>query len=136
MFGLVEMSANQNSDGLLKSAAGAAAMLDDTSGLPFNKTAPLDSLQNDTRLSALHHLRKESLDIYNRLHSIAEDIEFVKSVRAAYPHLPILRECYSIILQVPHNSVLMQRSANQRCGLWYVDPRMVRATNDGQRNTF
>lgn len=41
---------------------------------------------------ALNHLRKESLDIYNRLHSIAEDIEFVKSVRAAYPHLPILRE--------------------------------------------
>ncbi|KAI0724161.1 tRNA A64-2'-O-ribosylphosphate transferase [Fomitopsis betulina] len=81
-------------------------MLDDTSGLPFNKTAPLDSLQNDTRLSALHHLRKESLDIYNRLHSIAEDIEFVKSVRAAYPHLPIL--------------------PNQRCGLWYVDPRMAR----------
>ncbi|EPT00399.1 hypothetical protein FOMPIDRAFT_150630 [Fomitopsis schrenkii] len=57
-------------------------------------------------LGALNHLRKESLDIYNRLHSIAEDIEFVKSVRAAYPHLPVL--------------------PNQRCGLWYVDPRMAR----------
>ncbi|KAH9834126.1 tRNA A64-2'-O-ribosylphosphate transferase [Rhodofomes roseus] len=55
---------------------------------------------------ALNHLRKESLDIYNRLHSTAEDIEFVRTVRLTYQHLPIL--------------------PNQRCGLWYVDPQMAR----------
>jgi len=58
------------------------------------------------RSVALNHLRKESLDIYNRLHSIAEDIDFVKTVRSTYQYLPIL--------------------PNQRCGLWYVDPQMAR----------
>ncbi|KAI0704251.1 tRNA A64-2'-O-ribosylphosphate transferase [Cytidiella melzeri] len=51
---------------------------------------------------ALAELRKESLDIYNRLHSIAEDVEFVDSVRNHYKDLPI----------VP----------NLRCGAWYVNP--------------
>ncbi|KZT69627.1 initiator tRNA phosphoribosyl transferase [Daedalea quercina L-15889] len=61
---------------------------------------------HEEQIQALNHLRKESLDIYNRLHSIAEDIGFVKTVRSTYPHLPIL--------------------PNQRCGLWYVDPNMAR----------
>ena len=45
-------------------------------------------LQND----ALSHIRRESLDLYNRIHSIAEDCEFVGMMRHAYPDLPILRE--------------------------------------------
>jgi tRNA A64-2'-O-ribosylphosphate transferase len=45
---------------------------------------------NDNR-SVLEHVRKESLDIYNRLHSIAEDAKFVQEVRDAYPELPVLR---------------------------------------------
>ncbi|KZT05396.1 initiator tRNA phosphoribosyl transferase [Laetiporus sulphureus 93-53] len=55
---------------------------------------------------ALAELRKESLDIYNRLHSISEDIDFVNDICAAYPHLPVL--------------------PNQRCGAWYVDPAIAR----------
>lgn len=41
---------------------------------------------------AFAHLRKESLDIYNRIHSIQEDIAFVDTVREAYPTLTMLRE--------------------------------------------
>ena len=40
---------------------------------------------------ALAYLRKESLDIFNRLHSVLEDIRFVEQVHKGYPHLPILR---------------------------------------------
>lgn len=52
------------------------------------------------RHEALEYLRKESLDTYNRLHSIHEDIQFINSVRQFYRDLgiPILREsvtCFS-----------------------------------------
>ncbi|KAJ6491677.1 initiator tRNA phosphoribosyl transferase [Mycena vitilis] len=56
---------------------------------------------------ALAFLRKESLDLYNRLHSIAQDVAFVHQVHAAYPEVPIL--------------------PNLRCGAWYTDPDI--ATN-------
>ncbi|OBZ69549.1 Uncharacterized protein C3F10.06c [Grifola frondosa] len=54
---------------------------------------------------ALGHLRKESLDIFNRIHSIVEDVNFVNEVHKAYPQLPLL--------------------PNLRCGAWYVDPVMA-----------
>lgn len=44
--------------------------------------------------SALSQLRKESLDLYNRIHSVAEDVNFVNQVLSAYPHLPVLRKDY------------------------------------------
>ncbi|KAF7350966.1 Initiator tRNA phosphoribosyl transferase [Mycena sanguinolenta] len=50
-------------------------------------------------------LRKESLDLFNRLHSIAEDVLFVNQVHAAYPAIPIL--------------------PNLRCGAWYADPTIA-----------
>ncbi|KIL55877.1 hypothetical protein M378DRAFT_173213 [Amanita muscaria Koide BX008] len=53
---------------------------------------------------ALTYLRKESVDIYNRLHSIEEDIHFVQHVRAAYPNYPIF--------------------PNLRCGAWYTNPEL------------
>ncbi|KAI0369025.1 initiator tRNA phosphoribosyl transferase [Pilatotrama ljubarskyi] len=65
----------------------------------------------DTRQAgaqALAYVRKESLDIFNRLHSILEDVQFVQQVHEAYPNLPIL--------------------PNLRCGAWYVDPAI--ATNE------
>ncbi|KAL1938517.1 hypothetical protein VTO73DRAFT_11540 [Trametes versicolor] len=65
----------------------------------------------DTRganAEALAYVRKESLDIYNRLHSIAEDVHFVQQVHEAYPDIPIL--------------------PNLRCGAWYVNPAI--ATNE------
>ncbi|KAJ3552576.1 hypothetical protein NM688_g4083 [Phlebia brevispora] len=64
----------------------------------------LDSIEN-YRAQALAHIRRESLDLYNRLHSIAEDVQFVTSVAEAYPDLPIL--------------------PNLRCGAWYVDPNIA-----------
>ena len=39
---------------------------------------------------ALAYVRKESLDIFNRLHSIQEDIRFVGRVHEAYADLPII----------------------------------------------
>jgi tRNA A64-2'-O-ribosylphosphate transferase len=41
---------------------------------------------------ALTELRKESQDIFNRLHSITEDAVFVRQVHAHYPDLPLLRK--------------------------------------------
>lgn len=43
---------------------------------------------------ALAHLRKESLDVYNRLHSIAEDAEFVREVCSMFERdggIPVVR---------------------------------------------
>ncbi|KAF5354882.1 hypothetical protein D9756_005685 [Leucocoprinus leucothites] len=57
---------------------------------------------------ALSALRKESLDIYNRLHSIQEDIGFVNRVHHHYPAFPIL--------------------PNLRCGAWYTDPAFASET--------
>lgn len=42
-------------------------------------------------VNPLEYLRKEGLDIYNRLHSIAEDISFVNQVVEAYSAIPALR---------------------------------------------
>ena len=46
-------------------------------------------LSQDTNVLA--YLRKESLDIYNRLHSINEDVHFVQLVHETYPKIPLLR---------------------------------------------
>ncbi|RPD57668.1 initiator tRNA phosphoribosyl transferase [Lentinus tigrinus ALCF2SS1-7] len=54
---------------------------------------------------ALAYVRKESLDIFNRLHSIAEDVHFVGEVHQAYPELPFL--------------------PNLRCGAWYLNPKIA-----------
>ena len=40
---------------------------------------------------ALAYVRKESLDIYNRLHSVQEDVRFVERIHETYPDLPIIR---------------------------------------------
>ncbi|KAI6094631.1 tRNA A64-2'-O-ribosylphosphate transferase [Pisolithus croceorrhizus] len=56
----------------------------------------------DLAAIALAELRRESQDIYNRIHSIAEDAEFVKQVHQHFRDLPLL--------------------PNMRCGAWYVDP--------------
>ncbi|KAH9067745.1 initiator tRNA phosphoribosyl transferase [Lactarius vividus] len=56
-------------------------------------------------MSALAYIRRESLDIYNRIQSIGADIAFVNQVRAAYPALPLI--------------------PNLRCGAWYTDPSIA-----------
>ncbi|KAI1791152.1 initiator tRNA phosphoribosyl transferase [Ganoderma leucocontextum] len=59
----------------------------------------------EANAQALAYVRKESLDIFNRIHSVQEDIRFVGQVHEAYPGLPIL--------------------PNLRCGAWYVDPAIA-----------
>jgi hypothetical protein len=39
----------------------------------------------------LAHIRRETLDIFNRLHSVADDAAFVRTVQAEYAPLPLLR---------------------------------------------
>jgi hypothetical protein len=46
--------------------------------------------------SALAQIRRESLDMYNRLHSIAEDVAFVNLVHGMYAGLPLMREYASL----------------------------------------
>lgn len=48
---------------------------------------------------ALAHIRLETLDIYNRLHSIAEDVLLVNFIHENYPDLPILRQFISFCLR-------------------------------------
>ncbi|KAJ7032725.1 initiator tRNA phosphoribosyl transferase [Mycena alexandri] len=59
----------------------------------------------DAHREALAFLRKESLDVFNRLHSINEDVAFVNQVHAVYSDIPIL--------------------PNLRCGAWYTDPAIA-----------
>ena len=56
--------------------------------------------------SALAYIRRESLDIYNRVQSIGADNAFVDQVRAAYPALPLIRSVVQLhlplLLHKPH----------------------------------
>ena len=77
-----------------------------------------------TGQDAIAHIRRESLDIYNRLHSIAEDVVFVNLVQSIYTDLPLLREYYATVFWVDFNWYKIL-SANLRCGAWYTDPANV-----------
>ncbi|KAF7289305.1 Initiator tRNA phosphoribosyl transferase [Mycena indigotica] len=70
--------------------------------------------ESDDR-EALKQLRKESLDLYNRLKSIELDISFVNDMHKAYCDIPIL--------------------PNLRCGAWYTDPD-IRATGEVKGGYF
>lgn len=62
----------------------------------------LDGIE-DYNAQALAHIRRESLDLYNRVRSIAEDVEFVNTISQVYPSLPILRESSSRSLRQRRN---------------------------------
>lgn len=47
-------------------------------------------------------IRKESLDIYNRIHSIAEDALFVESIAEQYNGYPVIREVHFLSLTGPY----------------------------------
>lgn len=62
-----------------------------------------ESLQNDIRQAektAFARIRKESHDIYNRLHSIEEDVLFVDTVAKQYSTLPLVgwKPCYRVMI--------------------------------------
>ena len=58
----------------------------------------------------LTYIRRESLDVYNRLHSIAEDVEFVNLVHEAYPNLPLLRKSNRFVLHLSQIRRLIDQS--------------------------
>lgn len=70
----------------------------------------------------LAFLRRESLDIYNRIHSIAEDVGFVNQVTAQYSDYPVIRELSKHCVESFDDELLL---ANLRCGAWYVHPELV-----------
>lgn len=49
-----------------------------------------DEKSSESRV--LTQIRRESLDLYNRLHSVQDDAAFVIYVHNLYPDLPLLRE--------------------------------------------
>jgi len=49
----------------------------------------------------LSEIRKESLDIYNRIHSIAEDALFVEKVAEHYDGYPVIRAAHFLSLAGP-----------------------------------
>ncbi|KAH7096569.1 initiator tRNA phosphoribosyl transferase [Auriculariales sp. MPI-PUGE-AT-0066] len=55
-----------------------------------------------TNISAIEDVRRETVDVYNRLHSIDTDAHFIDDVHAAYAAFPLI--------------------PNLRCGAWYTNP--------------
>jgi len=52
----------------------------------------------------LAEIRKESLDIYNRIHSIAEDALFVEKVAEHYSEYPVIRAVHFLSLTGPDSN--------------------------------
>lgn len=59
----------------------------------------------------LAEIRKESLDIYNRLRSIAEDALFVERVAEQYNQYPVIRAArFLLLLAGRHSNVHSQQT--------------------------
>ena len=54
--------------------------------------APELLFSQDSGRDVLEHMRKENLDLYNRLHSIDHDARFVDEVHKHLLSLPLIRE--------------------------------------------
>lgn len=52
----------------------------------------------------LAEIRKESLNIYNRIRSIAEDALFVEKVAEQYSEYPVIRAVYFLLLVGLHSN--------------------------------
>ena len=58
----------------------------------------------------LTEIRKESLDIYNRIHSIAEDALFVEKAAKHYDGYPIIRAAHFLSLAGPDSNRDLQQT--------------------------
>ncbi|KAJ1822324.1 tRNA A64-2'-O-ribosylphosphate transferase [Coemansia sp. RSA 2598] len=70
-------------------------------------SSDFDEIDSDDFYGISNQLRKEARSMYNRLRSIEDDSQFVRQVSELLPNYPVL--------------------ANERCGLWYVDPLISHA---------
>ena len=75
--------------------------------------------------SVLKSIRHESTDIYNRLHSIYEDSQFVTMITGQLPQYPVLGVPFSLSDFHTWRLITLE-SANQRCGVWYIATEMAR----------
>lgn len=55
----------------------------------YTSSRDMSTALNDKK--GLAEIRKESLNIYNRIHSIAEDVLFVEKVAEQYSGYPVIR---------------------------------------------
>ncbi|KAL1691818.1 initiator tRNA phosphoribosyl transferase [Schizophyllum commune] len=84
--------------------------------------APELLFSQDGGRDVLEHIRKENLDLYNRLHSIDHDARFVDEVHKHLSSLPLI--------------------PNLRCGAWYTNPSITTDTpayfksTDGHTNNW
>lgn len=60
--------------------------------------------------SGLAEIRKESLDIYNRIHSITEDALFVEKVAEQYDEYPVIRVSRSLSLNGLYSTTSSQQT--------------------------
>jgi tRNA A64-2'-O-ribosylphosphate transferase len=65
----------------------------DDSWIPGNQTI-YDGRNYDHQIR--EEIRKETVDLFNRLHSVNEDIHFVRQIHMAFPSLPLIRELSTI----------------------------------------
>ena len=82
-----------------------------------------EPMKINTEAEALAHLRRESLDIYNRLHSIDEDVAFVNHVHSVFPEFALIRTSLNV-----YDGACCELNvcvANLRCGAWYTDPQLA-----------
>jgi Rit1 N-terminal domain len=75
--------------------------------------------------SVLKSIRNESTDIYNRLHSIYEDSQFVTMIIRQLSQYPVLGVPFSL-LDFHKRRLITAESANQRCGAWYIATEIAR----------
>lgn len=73
---------------------------------------------------AFKTIEQDSRNLFNRLHSINEDADFVSKVIEAYPEFPAfgMSRTYDSLSEYLHKFIL----ANLRCGAWYTDPLLVK----------
>ncbi|POW10502.1 hypothetical protein PSHT_08749 [Puccinia striiformis] len=93
----------------------------------------------------LKAINKQHRDVYNRLHSISEDSEFVTKMVGQYQPLPVIGKYLTCKKKVDTsvcgeycllNTIIVQilracfssSSANLRCGAWYIDPHDTKAS--------
>ena len=76
-------------------------------------------------------IRKESLDIYNRIRSIAEDALFVEKVAECYGEYPVIRAVHLLSLAGPDSNGDPQQTSDAELGMlirtWYVASCTARA---------
>lgn len=72
--------------------------------IKFARVLPPKTMSTSLHDKELVEIRKESLDVYSRIHSIAEDALFVEKVAEHYREYPIIRAVHFSLSWVGQDS--------------------------------